>query len=124
MIRSLLVLLFLFVGSTVLLPAQVSGDSADTSQVTEQKQTEQEAVPVISKVLTPAMLMQPKQTGPNDMPAAFSYNELGFFCKMEYQIQRKIPLMIRLGEVKCTEKMEGKGQSFPQAPAQTSTPTK
>lgn len=43
------------------------------------------------------------------MPKAFSYEKLGVFCKMEYKIEQKVPLMIRLGEVKNTERMEGKG---------------
>jgi len=47
------------------------------------------------------------------MPSAFSYNDLGIFCKMEYLIQQKVPIMIRLGTVRCTEEMEGKGQNFP-----------
>ena len=50
----------------------------------------------------------------SNLPAAFSYADLGIFCKLEYQIERKIPLMIRLGEVKYTERLEGKGQIFPE----------
>jgi len=63
-------------------------------------------------VLTPRLLMQPNILQPAALPAAFSYDDLCFFCKMEYKIDQKVPLMIRLGEVKSTERMEGKGNDL------------
>lgn len=64
---------------------------------------------VVSEILTPKLLMSTDlQMDKPAIPSAFSYEKLGLFCKMEYQIERKVPLMIRLGEVKSTERMEGK----------------
>lgn len=37
-----------------------------------------------------------------------AYHDMGAFCKMEVQINKVLPLKIRLGEVKNTERMEGK----------------
>ena len=48
---------------------------------------------------------------PFSMPAAFDYQELAVFCKLEYKMEKvfKFPVKIRLGEVHYTERMEGKG---------------
>lgn len=44
------------------------------------------------------------------IPMAYQYNELGFFCKVEVQLEKhtRIPIKIRLGEVQYVERMEGK----------------
>ena len=48
-----------------------------------------------------------KQT--NSIPSSYNYNELGAFCKLEVQIEKKtrIPIKIRLGEVNLVEQKEG-----------------
>ena len=44
------------------------------------------------------------------MPAAWSYEKLGAFCKWEVQIEKaaRMPVKFRLGEVQYVERMEGK----------------
>ena len=44
------------------------------------------------------------------LPAAFDYEELAVFCKLEYKMEKafKFPVKIRLGEVQYTERREGK----------------
>ena len=44
------------------------------------------------------------------MPKAYSYQDLGFFCKLEVQMEKraKFPVKVRLGEVQYVERMEGK----------------
>ena len=46
----------------------------------------------------------------SDMPKAYSYQDLGFFCKLEVQMEKraKFPVKVRLGEVQYVERMEGK----------------
>lgn len=50
--------------------------------------------------------------GVSNMPRAFNYNDLGMFCKIEFQMERltKFPIRIRLGEVQQVEQKEGKWQ--------------
>ena len=45
-----------------------------------------------------------------DIPKAYVYQELGFFCKVEVQLEKRtrIPIKIRLGEVQYVERLEGK----------------
>lgn len=44
------------------------------------------------------------------MPKAYSYHDLGFFCKLEVKMEKKarFPVKVRLGEVQYVERMEGK----------------
>lgn len=44
------------------------------------------------------------------MPSAYSYQDLGAFCKWEVQLERAahLPVKVRLGEVQYVERMEGK----------------
>ena len=44
------------------------------------------------------------------MPAAWSYEKLGAFCKWEVQMEKaaRMPVKVRLGEVQYVERMEGK----------------
>ena len=47
---------------------------------------------------------------PKNVPKAYAYDELGFFCKWEVKMEKaaKIPVKFRLGEVQYVERMEGK----------------
>ena len=47
---------------------------------------------------------------PQNVPKAYAYDELGFFCKWEVKMEKaaKIPVKFRLGEVQYVERMEGK----------------
>lgn len=44
------------------------------------------------------------------IPKSYSYHDLGVFCKLEVQMDKKtkIPIRIRLGEYHYTERLEGK----------------
>lgn len=44
------------------------------------------------------------------MPAAYSYEKLGAFCKIEVQLEKaaRMPVKFRLGEVQYVERLEGK----------------
>jgi hypothetical protein len=45
------------------------------------------------------------------MPPAYSYAQLGVFCKLDVQLERrlKVPVFFRLGDVRQVEAWEGKG---------------
>jgi len=45
-----------------------------------------------------------------DIPSPYSYHDLGVFCKLEVQMDKKtkFPIRLRLGEFHYTEKLEGK----------------
>lgn len=45
-----------------------------------------------------------------EMPRAYSYRELGAFCKWEAQLEKaaRMPVKFRLGEVQYVERLEGK----------------
>lgn len=68
--------------------------------------------PIKGKAAAPPtlrQLFQYPQTMPK-MPKAYSFQELGFFCKLEVQMEKKakFPVKVRLGEVQYVERMEGK----------------
>jgi hypothetical protein len=44
------------------------------------------------------------------LPAVWDYRELGLFCKLDVQLERRspIPLVIRLGDVRAVDRWEGK----------------
>lgn len=44
------------------------------------------------------------------IPLVYAYEDLGFFCKVEVQLEKRtrIPIKIRLGEVQYVERLEGK----------------
>ncbi len=52
------------------------------------------------------------QKSPQAIPSAYSYNELGLFCKFEVKLEKaaSFPVKIRLGEVQQVERLEGKWQ--------------
>ncbi|MGV3636387.1 MAG: hypothetical protein ACO1NQ_01945 [Flavobacteriales bacterium] len=45
------------------------------------------------------------------MPSAYSYAQLGVFCKLDVQLERrlKVPVFFRLSDVRQVEAWEGKG---------------
>ena len=45
-----------------------------------------------------------------EMPRAYSYDQLGIFCKWEVQLEKaaRVPVKFRLGEVQYVERLEGK----------------
>jgi hypothetical protein len=47
---------------------------------------------------------------PESIPRAYSYDELGIFCKWEVKMEKaaRMPVKFRLGEVQYVERMEGK----------------
>ena len=49
----------------------------------------------------------------NQVPKAYNYEHLAFFCKLEVQIETitKNPIKFRLGDVQYIEKLEGKPYS-------------
>lgn len=52
-------------------------------------------------------------TSNTNMPKAWAYEDLAFFCKIEVQMEKtaKLPIKVRIGEVQQVEKMEGKLKS-------------
>ena len=48
------------------------------------------------------------------MPPAYSYAQLGVFCKLDVQLERRlrVPVFFRLGDVRQVEAWEGKGPLF------------
>ena len=45
------------------------------------------------------------------LPAPWNYTELGLFCKLDVQLERRtrMPILFRLGDVQQVEAWEGKG---------------
>ena len=48
------------------------------------------------------------------MPAAYAYKDLAFFCKIEVQLEKavKMPVKFRLGSVDYVDYLEGKRNSY------------
>jgi len=48
------------------------------------------------------------------MPAAYAYKDLAFFCKIEVQLEKavKLPVKFRLGSVDYVDYLEGKRNSY------------
>ena len=48
------------------------------------------------------------------MPAAYAYKDLAFFCKIEVQLEKavKLPVKFRLGSVDYVDYLEGKRASY------------
>jgi len=60
-----------------------------------------------------------KKTSPSNLavapiPPAWQYQDLAIFCQLEVKMEKalKLPVKIRLGEVRYVEKMEGKLKTF------------
>lgn len=49
-----------------------------------------------------------------EIPADYSYKNLGIFCKWEVQLEKKarIPVRFRLGEVQYVDRLEGKSPTY------------
>ncbi len=56
-------------------------------------------------------LMQQEQ---QQMPAAYAYKDLAFFCKIEVKLEKavKLPVKFRLGSVDYVDYLEGKRVSY------------
>jgi len=56
-------------------------------------------------------LMQKEQ---QQMPAAYAYKDLAFFCKIEVKLEKavKLPIKFRLGSVDYVDYLEGKRASY------------
>ena len=52
-----------------------------------------------------------RQLSPSTLPSPYSYQQLGVFCKLDVQLERRtrFPVLIRLGDVRQVEAWEGKG---------------
>jgi len=53
-------------------------------------------------------------TNQQQMPAAYAYKDLAFFCKIEVQLEKavKLPVKFRLGSVDYVDYLEGKRNSY------------
>lgn len=53
---------------------------------------------------------QPANLAAAPIPAAWRYQDLAFFCKLEVKMEKalNLPIKFRLGEVQTVERMEGK----------------
>lgn len=51
-----------------------------------------------------------KQQAPSQVPQAWSYHDLAFFCRLEVKLEKatNLPIKFRLGEVQYAENREGK----------------
>lgn len=49
-----------------------------------------------------------------EIPAAYAYKDLAFFCKIEVQLEKvvKLPVKFRLGSVDYVDYLEGKRSSY------------
>ena len=56
-------------------------------------------------------IMEKKQ---QQIPAAYAYKDLAFFCKIEVQLEKavKLPVKFRLGSVDYVDYLEGKRASY------------
>ena len=66
-------------------------------------------LPAYELALLPAFRPVPVER--MSIPAGWSYQRLGVFCKLDVQLERRLrmPLLFRLGDVQRVEAMEGKG---------------
>ena len=66
-------------------------------------------------LLRPTFLTLAPDTVPkldrNTLPSPFNYQQLGLFCKLDVQLERRLrlPVVVRLGDVTQVDHWEGKG---------------
>lgn len=98
--------------------------SADWTQVQDQNLVElrqsliaQPSLPKFNLLLTTPGLNtmnnrpdRPVMLAHDKVPAAWNYEDLAFFCKLEVKMEKalNLPVKVRLGEVQTVERMEGK----------------
>jgi hypothetical protein len=68
---------------------------------------------LLPKAVAPIGLLNSPQpvVMPPTLPSPWSYQQLGLFCKVDVQLERRIrmPVLFRLGDVQQVEAWEGKG---------------
>jgi hypothetical protein len=68
---------------------------------------------LVPRAPKPISLLNPAQPAlaPTTLPSPWAYQHLGFFCKLDVQLERraKFPVLFRLGDVQQVEAWEGKG---------------
>ena len=77
---------------------------------------ERPVAPRTALPITPTFFMhsqtptQPANLAAAPVPAAWKYQDLAFFCKLEVKMEKalNLPVKFRLGEVQAVEKREGK----------------
>lgn len=63
----------------------------------------------------PSLKIALEQATPSPIPSAYSFKDLGFFCKIEAKLEKAVqfPVKFRLGEVEQVDRKEGKWQFEP-----------
>lgn len=70
-----------------------------------------EKVPALNQVLHASELVNSKKpTSLIEIPKAYHYDNLAFFCKVEVDLEKasKFPIKFRLGDVEYVDRLEGK----------------
>jgi len=73
-----------------------------------------------TKQIQYAHLLDPQKNGSlfinqqQQMPLAYAYKDLAFFCKVEVQLEKtvKLPVKLRLGSVDYVDYLEGKREGY------------
>lgn len=77
----------------------------------EQPVAPRTALPIAPTFFMPSQTpTQPANLAAAPVPAAWKYQDLAFFCKLEVKMEKalNLPVKFRLGEVQAVEKREGK----------------
>ena len=66
--------------------------------------------PLLQPTTLPAVVKAPLLT-PASLPSPWRYDQLGLFCKLDVQLERKLrfPVLFRLGDPLLVDAWEGKG---------------
>jgi hypothetical protein len=66
--------------------------------------------PLLQTTVLPAVEKAPAPT-PASLPSPWLYDQLGLFCKLDVQLERKLrfPVLFRLGDPMQVDAWEGKG---------------